>query len=141
MKHHIIVRVISKFLIPFMFLFALYVQFHGDFGPGGGFQAGVIFASAIALYTLVWGLDRAEQAFKPRLIEILIATGVMIYGGTGLLCLFAGGHLLEYRALVEPGHPQHGEHLGIGLVEFGVGITVTAVLTGIFFAFVRRGRT
>ena len=39
-----IIRVVTKLIIPYILLFALYVQFHGDFGPGGGFQAGVIFA-------------------------------------------------------------------------------------------------
>ena len=54
MNHHLVIRVVSKLLIPFILLFGLYVQFHGDFGPGGGFQAGVIFASAFVLYALVF---------------------------------------------------------------------------------------
>ncbi len=49
MEHHHILRTITKLLIPIILLFALYVQFHGDFGPGGGFQAGVIFGSGIIL--------------------------------------------------------------------------------------------
>ena len=61
MNHHYIIRVTSKLLIPFILLFGLYVQFHGDFGPGGGFQAGVIFASAFILYALVFGLDNARK--------------------------------------------------------------------------------
>jgi len=44
-QQHEVLQVISKLLIPFILLFALYVQFHGDYGPGGGFQAGVIFAA------------------------------------------------------------------------------------------------
>ena len=47
MNEYLILRVVVKVLIPFILLFALYVQAHGDYGPGGGFQAGVIFASAI----------------------------------------------------------------------------------------------
>ena len=49
MKHNLILRFIAKFLIPVIVLFALYVQFHGDYGPGGGFQAGVIFSVAFIL--------------------------------------------------------------------------------------------
>ena len=59
MKDHDILRVTAKALIPLIFLFGLYVQFHGDFGPGGGFQAGVIFAAAVILYALIFGLDEA----------------------------------------------------------------------------------
>jgi len=139
MKHHIIVRAVSKLLIPFIMLFALYVQFHGEYGPGGGFQAGVIFASAVVLYTLVWGLDRAERAFRPWVVQVVLALGVLLYGGVGVWTVCVGGHFLEYRAL-SPHHPAHGEHLGIILIELGVGTTVAAVLVAIFFAFVNRGR-
>ena len=61
MKEHSILRVVSKLLIPYILLFALYVQFHGDYGPGGGFQAGVIFAAGIILYGLVFGLRAARR--------------------------------------------------------------------------------
>ena len=64
---HVILKVISKFLVPFIALFAFYVQFHGDFGPGGGFQAGVILASAVILYALIFGLEAAKKAFPPEL--------------------------------------------------------------------------
>ena len=56
MRHHLVLRVIAKMLIPFILLFGLYVQFHGDFGPGGGFQAGVIIAAAFILHSLIFGL-------------------------------------------------------------------------------------
>ena len=62
MKRQSILRVVSKLLIPYILLFAFYVQFHGDYGPGGGFQAGVIFAAAFILYGLVFGLRRTGLA-------------------------------------------------------------------------------
>ena len=66
MKHHRVLRIVSKLLIPFIMLFALYVQFHGDFGPGGGFQAGVILASAFILYGLIFGLENARKVAPPQ---------------------------------------------------------------------------
>ena len=39
MRDKIILRVVARAFIPFILLFGLYVQFHGDYGPGGGFQA------------------------------------------------------------------------------------------------------
>ncbi|MDH3640349.1 MAG: cation:proton antiporter, partial [Gammaproteobacteria bacterium] len=57
MEHHIVLRLVTKFLLPFILLFALYVQFHGDYGPGGGFQAGVIFGAGFVLYGLIFGLE------------------------------------------------------------------------------------
>ena len=64
MQHHFVLRVIARLLLPSILLFALYVQFHGDFGPGGGFQAGVIFAAGIILYGLVFGLDNVRRSYR-----------------------------------------------------------------------------
>lgn len=139
MKGHDILRVTAKALIPLILLFGLYVQFHGDFGPGGGFQAGVIFAAAIILYALIFGLDEAKEAVPPRVLELIAALGVLLYGGVGIVTMVNGGTFLAYNAL-DPAHPTHGQHLGILLVELGVGLTVTAVMCAIFFAFAERGR-
>ncbi len=139
MKHQSIPRVVGKLFMPLILLFALYVQFHGDFGPGGGFQAGVIFAAGVVLYALIFGLDAAKRIVRPRVIEILFAVGVLLYAGTGLVSLFVGRNFLDYTAL-DPDHPAHGQHLGIFLVELGVGVTVAAVMIAIFFAFAGRRR-
>ena len=139
MKHQSIPRVVGKLFMPLILLFALYVQFHGDFGPGGGFQAGVIFAAGVVLYALIFGLDATKRIVRPRVIEILFAVGVLLYAGTGLVSLFVGRNFLDYTAL-DPDHPAHGQHLGIFLVELGVGVTVAAVMIAIFFAFAGRRR-
>ena len=138
MISHLIPRVLSKLLIPLIMLFALYVQFHGDYGPGGGFQAGVIFGAGIILYALLFGLDQAKEVFSPRALEIFVAGGVLLYGGVGIAAILAGGNFLDYDVLAHD--PTHGQHLGILLVELGVGITVAAVMATIFFQFAGRGR-
>lgn len=137
MRQISILRVVSKLLIPYILLFALYVQFHGDYGPGGGFQAGVIFAAGIILYGLVFGLRAARRVAPPALIETLMAIGVLIYAGTGIAAMLQGGNFLDYGAL-DHHDPVHGQHLGILLVELGVGLAVAAVMTTIFFAFAGR---
>lgn len=138
MTHHFILRVITKLLIPLILLFALYVQFHGDFGPGGGFQAGVIFAAGLVLYALVFDLDTASEVIKEWVLLLLVPLGVLIYAGVGLASLYFGGNYLDYNVLAHD--PVHGQHLGILLVELGVGVTVAAVLTTIFFSFAGRGQ-
>ena len=137
MKHNRILRVPAKSLVPLIMIFGLYVQFHGDYGPGGGFQAGVIFAAAVVLYTLVFGLRRARRAVTPRALELLLAAGVLLYGGVGVASMLRGGHFLGYSSLAH--EPLHGQHLGILLVELGVGLTVTAVMIQLFFLFAGRG--
>ena len=138
MKRNPILRIVAKFLIPLIILFALYVQFHGDFGPGGGFQAGVIFSAALILYALVFGLDAAEKIIPPHILRILASAGVVLYASVGIVSLFLGADYLDYSVL---GSTQiKGQHLGILFVELGVGMTVTAVMLIIFFAFAGRGR-
>ncbi|MCE7998005.1 MAG: Na(+)/H(+) antiporter subunit B [Rhodobiaceae bacterium] len=138
MDHHFILRVVSKMLIPPILLYALYVQFHGDFGPGGGFQAGVIFAVGFVLYGLVYGLDKLRQVAPPAVVRAGIALGVLLYAGTGVVSFFKEKNFLDYSALADPEHPVGGQHLGIILVEAGVGLTVASVMIAAFIAFASR---
>ncbi|MBC7272309.1 MAG: DUF4040 domain-containing protein [Streptomyces sp.] len=133
-----VIRVVTGTLMPLILLFALYVLFHGDYGPGGGFQAGVIFASGFVLYGLVFGLDRAERVVPRRALWLLISLGLLLYAGLGLTTMALGGSFLDYD-LLDPGHPEEGQHIGILLVETAIGITVAAVMTTIFFGFASRG--
>lgn len=135
MSPHVILRVISKLLIPLIALFALYVQFHGDFGPGGGFQAGVIFASAIILYALIFGLKEAKRVVPPSWVRIGMSLGVFIYGGTGVATWLLGGEFLNYTLFAPDSTHAAGQHWGIFAVELGVLFTVTSAMTAIFYAF------
>lgn len=136
-EHHVL-KVIAKLVVPVILLFGLYVQFHGEYSPGGGFQAGVLFAAGIILYALVFGLDAARAVIPPRLLATMPAAGVLIFGGVGLLTLLLGGQYLDYNAL--GADPQSAQQLGILLVEIGVGVTVSSVMLLIYFTFAERGR-
>jgi len=139
MKHNLILRLIAKYIFPAIALFAFYVQFHGDYGPGGGFQAGVILSVAFILYALVFGLKTTEEILPPHVLRILASSGVLIYAGTGVVTMLLGGNFLDYD-LLSP-KPVAGQHMGILLIELGVGITVCAVMLMIFYAFAGRGRS
>lgn len=134
---HILLRVMAKILIPPILLFALYVQFHGDFGPGGGFQAGVIFAAGFVLYSLTFGLEKAQQIIGMGMLKCLSALGVLLYGGVGVVTMLMGGEFLNYSVLADD--PVQGQHIGIIVIELGVGITVFAVMLTLFYAFSGRG--
>ena len=137
MKHHLILRIVTKLLVGTIFLFALYVQFHGDYSPGGGFQAGVIMAAGFILYGTVFTLEKVKAVFPPWLVHKVLALGVLIYSGTGIYSLFQGYGFLDYAA-IDAHHPVHGQHLGILIVELGVGITVTGVMVAVYYAFASR---
>jgi multicomponent Na+:H+ antiporter subunit B len=130
MRNQIILRVVAKLLLPYILLYAFYVQWHGDFGPGGGFQAGVIFASGIILYALIFGLQAAQDAIRPGVVHAGVALGLLLYIGVGVAGVLLGGEFLDYDTLGE-----HGQHTGILLVESGVGVTVACVMITIYYGF------
>jgi multicomponent Na+:H+ antiporter subunit B len=138
LSQHLIPRVVGRLLIPFILLFGLYVQFHGEYGPGGGFQAGAIIAAAIILYALLEGEEKALKVISQRVLLWLTAGGALLYGAVGIAGILLGGNFLDYSVLSDD--PVKGQQLGILLIEAGVGITVTGVLLSIFHAFAARGR-
>ena len=133
MKDQVVPRVVAKLLVPYMLLYALCVQWHGDYGPGGGFQAGVIFAAAVILYALIFDLGNAQRAIRPWVVNLLVPLGLLLYIGVGIATILKGGVFLEYGVLAHD--PVHGQHLGILLVELGVGTTVAGVMLTIFYGF------
>ena len=132
MRHVLILRVVAKLFIPLILLFALYVQFHGEYGPGGGFQAGVIFAAGFIPYTLVFDLETAHRVAPKGLLRGLMVAGLLIYAGVGIDSLLIGGHFLDYNVLMDD--PVPGQHLGIMLIVLGVGLTVSSTTIDSFSA-------
>lgn len=138
MREHTVLRIITQLLIAPIMIFALYVQFHGDYSPGGGFQAGVILASALILHGLIFGVEATRRAVPPGVLRVTASLGVLIYAGTGVICMLNGGAFLDYDYLAH--NPVHGQEYGLLLVEFGVGVTVASVITAMFYVFAGRGR-
>lgn len=135
-ERHLVVRIVSKMLIPFILLFALYVQFHGDYGPGGGFQAGVIFAAAIILYVMLFGLKIATKVIDLGFIQLISAVGILLFCCVGILSMLNGGNFFDYNVLATD--PVVGQHVGILLIELAVGCTVASTMIIIFFNFAGR---
>ena len=138
MNNDLILRIGTKLILPFIVLFALYVQFHGDYGPGGGFQAGVIAAGAIILLVITCGLDYGQRVVSRRVAQFMVPLGVLIYAGTGVVGLLLGKNYLDYSVL--GADPVHAREWGIFSVELGVLITVSGTMLSLFYAFIERGR-
>ena len=138
MRLDAILRVAAKFVLPFILTFGLYVQFHGDFGPGGGFQAGVIIAAAIFLHAIIFGLGQTMRIVPPIVVEIMVPLGVLVFAGVGVAAMMTGANFLDYSHLA---HDQiHGQEWGVFLVEVGVLITVSGTMIVVFYAVAGRDR-
>lgn len=145
MRLDVILRIVSKILIPFMLIFALYVHFHGDFSAGGGFQAGVIVAAAVIFHALVFGLYPTQKIVPPRFAELMMPAGVFIFAGVGVISLMLGENYLDYDVLAHNHYPDkpnyHAQERGVLWVEVGVLTTVAGTMISIFYAFAGRGRS
>ncbi|NWG92623.1 MAG: Na(+)/H(+) antiporter subunit B [Parvularculaceae bacterium] len=135
---HLVLRVVIKILFAPILLFALYVQFHGDYGAGGGFQAGVIFAVAFILHALIMGLDETKRVLPAAALKAMMVVGFLFYAGTGAATMLLGGNLLGYDAIAPNSDHNEGQHYGILLVEFGVGMAVASTMLMIFYQFAGR---
>lgn len=140
MSQQTLIRVVAKMAIPFILVFGIYVILHGELGPGGGFQGGVIVAAGFILYGLVFGADELRRRIPPAIIDSSMALGALIYAGVGLACVFAGGNFLDY-GMLEPTSAGEGEALGMTLVEYGVGLTVASVMITIYLMISERSPT
>lgn len=157
MREQVILRTVARLMVPFIVLYALYVIFHGEGGPGGGFQGGVIIGGAVALHGMIQGRDATRARLPKALWDTLCGLGVAVYAGTGFLCILLGGKHLEYGVLarffehgpaagatphgaagvVSQAAWQHANHYGVFAVEMGVAITVTAVMCTLYFEIAR----
>jgi len=132
----VIVETVSRLMVPFIQLFALYVIIHGAGGPGGGFQGGVIFGASFVLLVIAFGIVNAGDRFPEGANTAFMSLGVYIYAGVGLLCIIfslGAAQFLNYGFIPLTTHFEENRALGMDLVEIGIGITVMAVVTSIFF--------
>lgn len=137
--HHMILRVIAKCMLPLILIYGFYVHFHGEVGPGGAFQAGVVLAVGLILYALVFGLAPTMRAVPPVFTRSLAAVGVALYASVGVWAMLTGGKYLEYQALFgEPPGGHDGQHAGIIIVELGVLFAVAGSMVTIFYALAGR---
>lgn len=134
-QESIIIRTITRLLVPFIQLFGLYVIMHGHSSPGGGFQGGVILGASFILLAIAYGTEGMQHRFSERVMTILTSSGVLLYAGIGLLCLLLGANFLDYGILEAlPIIPEGlGRYMGMFGIELGVGITVMAVMVSIFY--------
>ncbi|HAC14729.1 MAG TPA: sodium:proton antiporter [Bacteroidetes bacterium] len=124
----------ARFLSPYIFMFGLYVIFHGHYSPGGGFQGGALLAAAILLVRVAGGEKIGQLQLIEKLTTPIGVIGVIIYFGTGLSAILAGGNFLDYGVLPFPGvvEPAWSRYIGLLIIEVGIGAAVMAILVMIY---------
>jgi len=133
----IILDTAFRALVPFILVYGIYVLVHGEFSPGGGFQAGALLAVSVVLTRLVQGKKEAIFNISGNTAVILAGIGTAIYAAVGYTTLLFGGNFLEYEKLPFGLHGPELHALGILGIEIGVTIGVMATIIVIFDALTR----
>ena len=130
-----IVRTMSRMLIPLIQLFALYVLFFGQYGPGGGFAGGVMLGTSLILGVLVFGPEAPPYRLASKVVHG-DGIGLLIFVGVGGLCLIFGGQFLNYSSLEIPGvdDASRRRYLGIVLTQIGVALDIAVTAISIVFS-------
>lgn len=125
----VIVQTMSGLLIPLAQLYALYVLFFGQYGPGGGFVGGVIWTTSMILAFLVFGKNSPEGRLVKRMVHG-DGIGLIIFVGVGGLGLIGGGEFLNYSEMEIPGLDSASRRY-VGILLTQVGVAVDVAVTGI----------
>ena len=137
----IVIRYLALRAAPFIQLYALYVLGHGEDGPGGGFQGGVIFAASFVLMALAYGWPFGRAQAPEKVADLIAPSGALLYAGIGFVCFLMGGAFLEYSALAgettDAALIAKARHFGLIGIEAGVMLTVTASMIILFFEMAR----
>ena len=135
LKYFSVLKTVVSFIIPYLILYAIYIQLNGEVSPGGGFQAGVIFASGIIAFDLLNGSKKTHEFFSEKALIICGIFGVLIYASTGLVSFLFNDNYLNYNSIAKTpwvNHPLTGQHIGIFFIEIGVGLTVSSIMCLIY---------
>jgi multisubunit Na+/H+ antiporter MnhB subunit len=104
-----ILHVVSRYVIPVMQVYGLYIIFHGHESPGGGFAGGMVLGVGLVLYSLVFGLNEGQKR---------VPSDLAMVGGLVLIATIFGELLIG------------------GVFEIGIGLIVALVALAIFSSMV-----
>jgi multicomponent Na+:H+ antiporter subunit B len=135
-SHSLILRTATRFLLPLLVLFSLFLLLRGHNEPGGGFIGGLLAAGAFALYLLAYDVEAARQLLPvdPR---TLVAAGLLLAAGSGGVALAIGRPFLSGLWVAEavPGLGKIGTVL---LFDVGVYLVVIGTTLLILFSLAER---
>lgn len=130
----IIVKNISRIVIPFAQAYGIFIILNGHISPGGGFAGGAIIGTTLILYTLVFGREKGKKKFSHKMSEIAESGGIMVFVLVGIFGLIAAGRFLTNQ---DAGFPmgEIGSILSGGfipIIMIAIGIKVASTMISLF---------
>jgi multicomponent Na+:H+ antiporter subunit B len=128
----LILSTATRYLLPLLLMFSIFLLLRGHNEPGGGFVGGLVAGAALALYALALGLRTARQVLgvDPR---TLIYVGLLAAAVSGLPAMFTGLAFMTglWSAGALPVIGKVGTPLlfDVGVFLVVIGITLTIIFT------------
>ena len=127
----IIIRSITRLVIPFIQVYGIFVVLNGHISPGGGFAGGAMIGTSLVLYTLVFGIDKSKKKFSHRVSEIAESGGLLFYVFIGLVGMITAGSYLSNQAagfsLGEAGSLLSGGVIPLLMIAIGIKVASTFI--------------
>lgn len=127
-----ILQTATRFLMPLLLLFAVFLLLRGHNAPGGGFVGGLVVASAFVLYSIAYGVSASRRALLVD-SSTLLGVGLLVAVGSGVPALMLGQAFMT-AAWTTVGSGPLAIALGTPLVfDVGVFLAVVGVVLTIVF--------
>lgn len=122
--HDVILAQAAWILIPFIFLFAIYVLLHGEESPGGGFSGGTILGGGFILFANAFGVRRLRKFLNRKTYSVVRTLGLLLYA------LLYGGYIF----IGANGLPNYLEGMTL-FIDLAVGLVVACTVYGFYALF------
>jgi len=129
----------TRFLMPILLMFSVFLLLRGHNEPGGGFVGGLVAAASFSLYALAESTAAARRLLRIR-PHVLIGVGLLLALGSGVPSLLLGADFMtsSWAAVELPGFGEI--HLGTPLIfDLGVFLVVLGVSLVDLFSFAEVG--
>lgn len=117
-----ILQTATRFLMPLLLLFALFLLWRGHNEPGGGFVGGLVVAASFVLYVMANGVNAGRRA--------LLVEPATLLGGGLLIALMSG---MPAAVFGRPFMTALWTRIGVGSAGIDVG-TPLVFDVGVFLA-------
>ncbi len=138
-----IVRIVSRFTVPFIQLYGIYVIMYGHLSPGGGFAGGAIIGASMVLFALSFNLEAGTKRIPTSVATSMESGGALAFAFIGIVAIILGGN---YLANLSVGFPAGvpGELISGGIIPFisiAIGIKITSTIVTLFYNLIGGERT
>lgn len=130
----LIVRTITRIIVPFIQVYGIFIVMHGHVSPGGGFSGGSVIGASLILFTLAYSYEDAAKKMPHSVGKVIESSAVLWYATMGLVGIIMGGNLFENKSAgFYMGDLSYLFNAGmIPLITLGVGMKVASTMITLF---------